>query len=152
MHPDTGKFFPRSALGLGNFIFMVGKHKIATTTVNIKVLPRHLVDIAEHSICQPGRPNPRENPNPAPLLWLLSTRTKSLGSFLLSSTSILAPAINSSRFFGKLGYSQETFYRIINITIIGCVSNAFVHELLYIWIISAICPVALRLNIRRLNI
>ncbi len=67
--------------------------------------PRYLRLMAEHSMCQPGLPCPHG------LGHLGSSsanfhNAKSSGSFLVSSTSTLAPEINSSVFFfDSLPYS-----------------------------------------------
>ena len=34
------------------------EHEVDAAGVDIKVSPRYFIDIAEHSMCQPGRPGP----------------------------------------------------------------------------------------------
>src|SRR5688572_33329937 len=63
-----------------------------------KVLPRQDVDIAEHSICQPGRPKPQGESQPGSPSLEAFHKTKSRASCLLSPTSIRAPASSSSGF------------------------------------------------------
>ena len=69
--------------------------------MDIKSLTKAHVDIAEHSICQPGRPKPQGESQPGSPSLAAFHKAKSLGSFLLSSTIYTAPAINSSGFYGE---------------------------------------------------
>ncbi len=59
--------------------------------------PRYLIDMALHSMCQPGRPGPHgESHEGSPGLEAFQ-RTKSIGSSLPSPASTRAPAIICSR-------------------------------------------------------
>jgi len=61
-----------------------------------KVSPKCVSDIAEHSICQPGRPRPQGLSQPGTSGGLGFHKTKSPGSRLYGATSTRAPANNSS--------------------------------------------------------
>ena len=63
------------------------------------VSPKYFLLIAEHSICQPGLPLPQGLSQPGSLSFEGFHNIKSDASFLKSSISTLAPAINSSIFF-----------------------------------------------------
>jgi hypothetical protein len=63
-----------------------------------KVTPRYRLDMAEHSMCQPGRPGPHGlGHDGSPGLTPFHS-AKSRGSRLRSSTSTRAPGCSSSRF------------------------------------------------------
>src|SRR5690554_5302592 len=64
-----------------------------------KVSPKHLVDMAEHSMCQPGRPSPQGDCQLTSPGLAAFHRAKSAGLRLASCTSTRAPASRSSSFF-----------------------------------------------------
>ena len=61
-----------------------------------KLSPRSSWLMAEHSMCQPGRPRPQGLSQPGRSSVEGFHRTKSIGSSLKGATSTLAPAIMSS--------------------------------------------------------
>ena len=63
--------------------------------MDINGLPRYLIAITEHSICQPGLPLPRDCPRQVPGFLCLPQR-EIHWVFLPSSTSTRAPASSSS--------------------------------------------------------
>ena len=72
------------------------------------VLPRYFVDIALHSMCQPGRPLPHGLSQKGSPGFADFQSAKSSGLFLRSSTSMRAPAFSSSRLcFESLPYSGK---------------------------------------------
>lgn len=74
-------FVTMGAAALRNFIFMVREFQIATAAMNIDWQTQMLSAIAEHSMCQPGRPRPHGLSQPGCSALDGFHRTKSAGSF-----------------------------------------------------------------------
>ncbi len=74
------------------------------------VSPRCFIDIAEHSMCHPGRPGPQGLSHAGSPGFEAFHSAKSSGSAFRSSTSTRAPERRSSTFFPEsLPYSGNPF-------------------------------------------
>ena len=108
MDPAFYKWFLVRSFALGNFILVMGKMRSCPPPWISKVSPRYLRLIAEHSICQPGRPGPQGLSQVGSPGFEPFQSTKSMGLFFCSFTEIRAPACMSSRFLlESLPYSGK---------------------------------------------
>ena len=88
-----------SAVGaarLGDLVFVVRKDQVEAAAVYLEDSPRSAALIAEHSMCQPGRPMPHGLSQPGSLARGQFHSTKSAGLCLCASTAMRAPAWWSS--------------------------------------------------------
>ena len=68
MHPDARELTIAGALALRDLILVMRKDEVDATRMEIdRRLARAASAIAEHSICQPGRPGPVRSPTTARL-------------------------------------------------------------------------------------
>ena len=75
-----------------------GKTRSSPPPCRSSVSPRYFIAIAEHSMCQPGRPGPQGLGQDGSPGFAAFQSAKSRGSRFRSLTSTRAPASNSSRF------------------------------------------------------
>ncbi len=54
MEPVIAPFMTQIAFRLGDLIGVVGESIVNAAGVDIQILPRCLMEMQEHSICQPG--------------------------------------------------------------------------------------------------
>jgi len=88
------------AIATGQLRFMVWESQINRSTMDIKHLTRCFADIANNSICQPGRPGTRmlrEKPMNGSLVFMVSKAQKSVGFFLIGSKLQRGAPANSFR-------------------------------------------------------
>ena len=94
--------------------------------------PRNLVAMAEHSMCQPGRPGPRAvSQNCSPGLAAFQRAKSRAASFSYSSTSTRAPSsMPSKSFLESLPYSGNAGDAEVPGAVLGLVGDVFGGELL----------------------
>ena len=83
------------ALGLGALVLVVREHEVVAAAVEVEALAEDRSDIAEHSMCQPGRPGPTATPTSGSPGFAAFHSAKSTGLRFSSSTSTRAPADSS---------------------------------------------------------
>ena len=64
VHPDPRQRHPAGRLGLGDLVLVVGKTRSEPPPWIAKSVPSSFSAIAEHSMCQPGRPSPQGEGQP----------------------------------------------------------------------------------------
>jgi len=99
VHPDLRQRCAVRAFGLRDLVFVVGNCRSAPPPWISKVLPKWQHAIAEHSMCQPGRPSPQRESHRASCGssgFARFHKTKSRGSCLLLSIATRSPARNCS--------------------------------------------------------
>src|SRR5439155_11830939 len=95
-YPVPGELLAGRRAGLGDFVFVVREDEVRPPPWMSNVSPRCFIDMAEHSMCQPGRPGPHGlGHSGSPGLEDFHS-AKSMGLRLRSSTSTRAPACSSS--------------------------------------------------------
>ncbi len=75
VHPEPRQLPPARRAGLGGLVLVVGKHEVRATSVDVEADAERSSAIAEHSMCQPGRPVPPRRLPPGVLPRLVAPST-----------------------------------------------------------------------------
>ena len=83
MHPEARqRGAVVQAAALRDLVLMVREHEVETAAMDVERDPEMLLAIAEHSMCQPGRPRPQGLSQPGSSGGEGFHSTKSAASFL----------------------------------------------------------------------
>jgi hypothetical protein len=65
VHPVPGEGLAGGGFGLRDLVLVVREHQVFAAGVEVEASPRNFIAMAEHSMCQPGRPAPSASPSDA---------------------------------------------------------------------------------------
>ncbi len=98
----------------GQFLLVVREHQVRTAAVDIKVVTSCLQFIAEHSMCQPGRPAPQETASSVRPLSTFSTERSPSVAFVVDHVNaraclqLIEILRDSTPYVGSVGTSNIT--------------------------------------------
>ena len=96
------------------------------------VSPRYFIAMAEHSMCQPGRPGPSASPMQVSPVWGLPQREiPGRILFVLIDVDPRAVLIPAKSFLDSLPYSGKRAMRKYQLAIFGLVSDVLARQPLY---------------------